>query len=169
MPSAGLTFHPIWSLHLFVLVCHCNLASSIVSQEVWLLCVEFWIGIGSSISATSHFRTSYQNYVVAGHHGEECYANEKWDNSVFSASFSRCSCCNGDGSFGKLAKVLDRSKDIPLSGFAIMIGDCYGIDALGNLWIDHNDRTEMWTQFLHTVCTLETVNIDITCFLHIWK
>lgn len=69
----------------------------------------------------------------------------------------------------KLAKVLDRSKHIPLSGFAIMVGDCYGIDALGNLWIDHNDRTEMWTQFLHTVCTLETVNIDITCFLHIWK
>jgi hypothetical protein len=35
----------------------------------------------------------------------------------------------------KLAQVLDRCKDIPLFGFALLIGDCYEIDALGNLWI----------------------------------
>ena len=51
----------------------------------------------------------------------------------------------------KLAQVLDRCRDIRLFGFALMIGDCYGIDALGNLWIDRNDGVESWVQFLRQV------------------
>jgi len=51
----------------------------------------------------------------------------------------------------RLAQVLDRCRDIPLLGFALMIGDCYGIDAIGNLWIDRNDGVESWIQFLRQV------------------
>lgn len=51
----------------------------------------------------------------------------------------------------KLAQVLDRCGDIRLLGFALMIGDCYGIDAIGNLWIDRNDGVESWIQFLRQV------------------
>lgn len=51
----------------------------------------------------------------------------------------------------KLAQVLDRCIDIRLSGFTIKISDCYGVDALGNLWIDRNDGAESWIQFLRQV------------------
>jgi len=51
----------------------------------------------------------------------------------------------------KLAQVLDRCGDIRLLGFALMIGDCYGIDAIGNLWLDRNDGVESWIQFLRQV------------------
>lgn len=51
----------------------------------------------------------------------------------------------------KLAQVLDRCRDSRLFGFALMIGDCYGVDALGNLWIDRNDVVESMVQFLRQV------------------
>jgi hypothetical protein len=63
----------------------------------------------------------------------------------------------------KLAQVLDRCKDIPLFGFALLIGDCYGIDALGNLWIDRKDGVESWVQFLRQM-RFTSIELIYSCF-----
>ncbi|XP_024399265.1 uncharacterized protein [Physcomitrium patens] len=61
----------------------------------------------------------------------------------------------------KLAQVLDRCIDIRLSGFTIKISDCYGVDALGNLWIDRNDGAESWIQFLRQVDLVDAADRKI--------
>lgn len=47
----------------------------------------------------------------------------------------------------RLGKALDLCKDINLLGHAVLIGDCYGVDNLGNLWLNHEDSEEKWSSF----------------------
>jgi hypothetical protein len=51
----------------------------------------------------------------------------------------------------KLAQVVDRCASVSLVGFAIFVGDSYGVDALGNIWLNGDDDVEAWTKFLHKV------------------
>eukprot|EP00250_Pteridium_aquilinum_P035759 c9902_g1_i1 orf=90-1592(-) len=52
-------------------------------------------------------------------------------------------------SLEKLAISLDRAQDVKLSGHNLLIGDCYGVDALGNLWLRSEDSVEGWSDFLN--------------------
>jgi hypothetical protein len=54
-------------------------------------------------------------------------------------------------SLEKLAIALDASQDVKLQGHTLLIGNCYGIDALGNLWINYEDNVESWSDFLKNV------------------
>eukprot|EP01018_Ginkgo_biloba_P034809 Gb_27721 [translate_table: standard] len=47
----------------------------------------------------------------------------------------------------RLGKALDLCKDINLLGHAVLIGDRYGVDNLGNLWLKHEDDAEKWSTF----------------------
>lgn len=47
----------------------------------------------------------------------------------------------------RLGKALDLCKDINLLGHAVLIGDRYGVDNLGNLWLNHEDSEEKWSSF----------------------
>lgn len=52
-------------------------------------------------------------------------------------------------SLEKLAVSLDGAQDAKLLGHSLIIGDCYGVDALGNLWLKHEDGVEGWSAFLN--------------------
>lgn len=52
-------------------------------------------------------------------------------------------------SLEKLAVSLDRAQDVRLSGHNLIIGDCYGVDALGNLWLQYEDGVQGWSDFLN--------------------
>lgn len=47
----------------------------------------------------------------------------------------------------KLATALDNCKEVNLSGHTLLIGDCYGVDALGNLWLRYKDDIQSWSNF----------------------
>jgi hypothetical protein len=49
----------------------------------------------------------------------------------------------------KLAQAVDRCASVSLAGFALFVGDSYGVDALGNIWLNGDDDVEAWTKFLH--------------------
>lgn len=51
----------------------------------------------------------------------------------------------------KLAQAVDRCASVSLAGFALFVGDSYGVDALGNIWLNGDDDVEAWTEFLHKV------------------
>ncbi|GLJ46661.1 hypothetical protein SUGI_0983510 [Cryptomeria japonica] len=47
-----------------------------------------------------------------------------------------------------LGKAFDLCKEIKLLGHSVLIGDRYGVDNLGNLWLNHEDNEEKWSAFL---------------------
>ncbi|MCO5594278.1 hypothetical protein L7F22_048306 [Adiantum nelumboides] len=50
----------------------------------------------------------------------------------------------------KLAISLDRAQDVKLTGHNFIIGDCFGVDALGNIWLNYDEGIEGWSHFLNT-------------------
>ncbi len=48
-------------------------------------------------------------------------------------------------------QVVDRCASVSLARFALFVGDSYGVDALGNIWLNGDDDVEAWTKFLHKV------------------
>lgn len=68
----------------------------------------------------------------------------------FRPPLSELSCKDQIEALEKLAVALDRSQDVKLSGYTLLIGDCYGVDALGNLWLRYEDGVQSWSEFLNT-------------------
>lgn len=45
----------------------------------------------------------------------------------------------------KLAAALDRISHVQLAGVHVMLGDDYGVDPLGRLWLDADDTALFWS------------------------
>jgi hypothetical protein len=44
----------------------------------------------------------------------------------------------------RLVEALDRVRNLDLGGFHFMVGDGYGVDKLGNIWLDAADSALHW-------------------------
>ncbi|KAK9907490.1 hypothetical protein WJX75_004677 [Coccomyxa subellipsoidea] len=51
----------------------------------------------------------------------------------------------------KLAAALDRISHVQLAGVHVMLGDDYGVDPLGRLWLDADDTALFWSGYLLAV------------------
>eukprot|EP00249_Psilotum_nudum_P011928 c23471_g1_i1 orf=110-1600(+) len=51
----------------------------------------------------------------------------------------------------KFAVAVDKSENVPLSGHSFLIGDCYGVDAIGNVWLNLDGDIQSWSKFLQKV------------------
>lgn len=69
---------------------------------------------------------------------------------AFRPPLSELSCRDQLEELERLAKALDRSQDVKLTGHLLLIGDCYGVDAVGNLWLRYKDDVQSWSNFFHT-------------------
>lgn len=47
-----------------------------------------------------------------------------------------------------LARALDMASSVAATGCTIVIGRGYGVDALGNVWLNYEDSVEAWSKFL---------------------
>lgn len=54
-------------------------------------------------------------------------------------------------SLEKLAISLDRAQGVKLAGHNLIIGDCFGVDALGNIWLNYEEGIQEWSHFLNNV------------------
>ncbi|KAH7429066.1 hypothetical protein KP509_09G029100 [Ceratopteris richardii] len=70
---------------------------------------------------------------------------------AFRPPLSELSGKNQVESLEKLATSLDRAQDVNLKGHNLLIGDCYGVDALGNIWLRYEDAYQAWSHYLNNV------------------
>ncbi|GBG76189.1 hypothetical protein CBR_g21938 [Chara braunii] len=48
----------------------------------------------------------------------------------------------------KLGRALDKAPSLDLVGCAFVLGDCYGIDPVGNIWVNAGDEEDEWAKWL---------------------